>query len=256
LGESKEVDEEIGADVFGNVIHETLDRLYQPFVDKELDKKAFESISSNLDKILDAVIEEKLVNRHIKTGINQLNIQIIRKLLEMFIEKDSEKAEEFRLSGKNYKILALEKVLERNYVFNIEGEQVAVKLRGMADRIDKVGETIRLIDYKTGKVDGITADYMDDVFEKSSKSKALQLLLYRAMYDDFEQPDVITGIIGFKSVNKYLRILVLKKVEKEDLKKAFSIGLENLINRMFDQGEPIEHNPESKWCKFCEYNLN
>jgi RecB family exonuclease len=256
LGESKEVDEEIGADVFGNVIHETLDRLYQPFIDKTLDKEAFESITNNLDIVLDTVIKEKLKNRYIKTGVNQLNIQIIKKLLEMFIAKDKEKAKEFEMEGKNYKILALEKELEREYVFDINGEAVKVKLRGLADRIDKVGNTIRLIDYKTGKVDGITADYMADVFEKPTKQKALQLLLYRAMYDDFELPDVITGIFGFKSVSRYLRILNLKKVKNEEMKEAFSEGLENLVKRMFDDDEPIEHNPKSKWCKFCEYNLN
>jgi len=254
LWESQEVDEDIGADVFGNVIHETLDRLYKPYVEKTLDEKAFDVISDNLESTLQAVIDTELKNRYTKTGINQLNLQIIKKLLEMFIRKDREKGMEYIAEGKDFVILAIEKKLERNYVFNIDGEQVEVKLKGKADRIDKVGNVVRVIDYKTGKVDGISADNMIDVFEKSTKSKALQLLLYRAMYDDFELPDVITGIVGFKSVNKYLRELVLKKVKKEEMKGDFLDGFENLINKMFDEDEPTEHNPKSKWCKFCGYN--
>lgn len=256
LWESEEVDEEIGADVFGNVIHETLERLYKPFVDKNLNAKAFDIIADSLEETLQLVIKTELINRNTKTGVNQLNLQIIKKLLEMFIKKDREKGAEYKALGKEFKIIAIEKKLERNYVFNIDGEQVEVKLRGKADRIDKVGDTIRVIDYKTGKVDGISADYMDDIFEKSTKSKALQLLLYRAMYDNFKNPDVITGIVGFKSVNKYLRELVLKKVKKEEQKEVFLEGFEKLVNEMLNGNEIIEHNTKSAWCKFCTLDKN
>ena len=254
LRESDEVDEEIGADVFGIIIHKTLEGLYKPFEGKSLDDKAFKSIVKDLKKELYEVVNTELKNHYIKTGVNQLNLQIIEKLLKMFISIDKKYAEEFTSEGKDYSIVELEKHLERNYDFEINGEQIKVKLRGFADRIDKVGNTTRVIDYKTGRVNGISNIEVDKLFTDANKSKALQLLLYRAMYDNFSQSEVITGIVGFRSINKYLNIFGLKKGEEINLKEKFLSGFEGLLNDMLNGEEYLEHNPKSKWCKFCTIN--
>ena len=172
----------------------------------------------------------------------------------MFISIDKKYAEEFTSEGKDYSIVELEKHLERNYDFEINGEQIKVKLRGFADRIDKVGNTTRVIDYKTGRVNGISNIEVDKLFTDANKSKALQLLLYRAMYDNFSQSEVITGIVGFRSINKYLNIFGLKKGEEINLKEKFLSGFEGLLNDMLNGEEYLEHNPKSKWCKFCTIN--
>lgn len=249
LSERDEIDEEMGADVLGNIIHKVLEDLYKPYVGSIPD---FTEIRANMDSVLRRIISEEMRNRWIKTGINQMNIQIIETLLDKFLKLDQSFIEEQIENKNSFEIVKLEEALSRTYEMDIDGELVKVKLKGFADRIDKVDNRLRIIDYKTGKVDKLTKVEVEKVFEDSSWSKALQLLMYQAMYDNFSDPNLEVGIVGFRDLAKYFQKIQLKKEDKADVANLFSQGLEELLKKMFFDEEEIVHNPKSKWCKFCE----
>ena len=248
LRESDEIDEEIAADVFGNIIHNSLELLYQDFEEKEVD---FDSIKENLSAVLDKVVSNELNNRWIRTGINRMNIEIIHKLLLRFIEKDEDHARQAKAKGKKMEVIKLEDRLSREIRFTKGSESYEVTLSGMADRIDKLGDITRIIDYKTGKVDTLNNVVIEKVFTNKNNSKALQLLLYQCMYDDFSSTDLEVGIVGFKSLEKYLQKVSLKKGQG-DLRTNFYAAFEEFIFSMFNDEEEIKHDPSSTWCKFCE----
>jgi len=253
LHEANEVDEEIGADLFGNIIHHTLENLYKDYINVPLTPAIFKVIKKQVKPVMDNAVAMESKNRQTQSGLNQLNLQIIYKLLCDFIDVDTEKAMEYREAGWVYKIIALEQKLERVYKLSIGEETLEVKLHGMIDRIDQVGEKIRIIDYKTGKVDGLNSIDPRLIFTSSKYTKAMQLLVYRALYDDFAANNVETGIVGFKSLAKYVQAPAFKK-GMEVNRDVFLIGLEELINEMmYDSEKSIEHNPKSTWCRFCEF---
>ena len=84
--------------------------------------------------------------------------------------------------------------------------------------------------------------------------RPLQLLMYRAMYDNFENPELEAGIVGFRDLKQYVQKLNLKKEDQENVKNLFYNGLHELVNSMLNDSAEILHNPKSKWCKFCEIN--
>lgn len=249
LQESDEIDEDIGADVIGNIIHKVLEALYKPFVGSSPD---FTVIWSKLDDELKGVIADEMKNRWINTGMNRMQIQIIETLLEKFLKLDESFIDDQINSGKRFKIVKVEEPLTRKFNFTLQGEDIEVNLRGFADRIDSVDGKLRIIDYKTGKVDKLTNVELAKVFKDGAWSKALQLLMYQAMYDNFEDSDLKVGIIGFRDLNKYVQSVQLKKQDQEDLVNLFSSGLQELIESMLYSDAEIMHNPKSKWCKFCE----
>ena len=251
LKESDEVDEEMGADVFGNIMHDVLDILYRPYLGTTPD---FEKINADLDAVLKGVIQKVLKNRWIKTGINKMNIEIIETLLKNFIRLDRKFIEDQIAQGKNFEIVAIEDELLQKFEFNIQGEEITINLKGRADRIDRINSKLRLIDYKTGKVDKLNKVEVAKVFEDGAWSKALQLLMYRAMYDNFENPELEAGIVGFRDLKQYVQKLNLKKEDEENVKNLFYNGLYELVNSMLNDPSEITHNPKSKWCKFCEIN--
>lgn len=249
LRESDEIDEEMGADVLGNIIHKVLEDLYQPYVGTVPD---FDAIRSNMDTILRKNIAEEMKNRWIKTGINQMNIQIIETLLTKFLKLDESFIQKQLEAGGKFKIEKLEEPLERTLEFKLKGELIKVHLRGFADRMDRVNDQLRILDYKTGKVDRLRNVEVAKVFSDGGWSKAMQLLMYQAMYDDFENDKIEVGIIGFRDLSKYVQKIQLKKEDKNNVKSLFYSKLEDLLHSMFFDEEAIVHNPKSKWCKFCE----
>jgi CRISPR/Cas system-associated exonuclease Cas4 (RecB family) len=249
LQESDEIDEEMGADVIGNIIHKVLELLYEPYIGKAPD---FGSIRDKLDTTLKQVIQEHMKNRWLKTGINKMNIQIIETLLNKFLSMDEDFIEKQLALGHSFEIVNVEEVLSREFSFDIEGEEIDVKLRGYADRIDKINDHLRIIDYKTGKVDKLNNVEISKVFKDGSWSKALQLLMYQAMYDNFQNDDVEVGIVGFRDLAKYVQSIKLKKTDEENVASLFNQGIKDLITHMMNNEEEIMHNPKSRWCKFCE----
>jgi hypothetical protein len=249
LREDDEIDEEMGADVLGNIIHIVLEDLYKPYIGNVPD---FSKIRANMDLVLRKVISEKMKNRWIKTGINQMNIQIIETLLDKFLKLDQSFIEEQIKNKNKFEIVKLEEGLNRTYEMDMNGDVYKVKIKGFADRIDRINNQLRIIDYKTGKVDKLKNVEVEKVFTDSAWSKGLQLLMYQAMYDNFNDPSLEVGIIGFRDLGKYFQKLQLKKADKEDVSDLFLAGLEGLLKEMLFDDKEIIHNPKSKWCKFCE----
>jgi len=249
LRESDEIDEEMGADVIGNIIHKVLETLYKPYVGSQPD---FSKIESELESVLKEEISKEMKNRWITTGINQMNIQIIKTLLIKFLKIDKHFIDDQAAQGNRFEIVNLEEGLSRKFTLEVNGESIVVNLKGIADRIDKVNSTLRIIDYKTGKVEKLNRVEVSKVFEDASWSKALQLLMYRAMYDNFSDTDLEVGIVGFRDLNKYVQSVNLKKDNEDNVKELFFKGLQDLLHSMFYDTSEIIHNPKSKWCKFCE----
>jgi len=249
LRESDELEEEMGADVLGNIIHKVLEELYLPYVGAAPN---FDHIESTMNDCLDEIISKEMKNRWIRTGINKMNIQIIQTLLKKFIELDKSFIQGVLKKGGSFKIVTLEERLSRQVYLDIEGEELEINFRGFADRIDQVNDELRIIDYKTGKVDGLNKVEVQKIFQDQGRSKALQLLMYRAMYDNFEMPNVKVGIIGFRNINDYLQSVSILKKEQNDVKENFYSGFRGLLYEMLFGEEEIKHNPKSTWCKFCE----
>ena len=93
---SEENDFEIDALKFGNIFHNSMEKLYFPFVNKELQKKDFEKIESRIDKIIKETIYEELnqVEEATVSGLNNIIHNVVKKygdvvlsILPCFLQK-------------------------------------------------------------------------------------------------------------------------------------------------------------------------
>ncbi len=195
-------EETIAHNTLGTVVHETLDDLYKPFVGKFLkvdDIVQMEKIAKNL------VIEKfkkHFVNGNITLGKNRLIFEVANRFISNFLskEKDLLKNPENQL-----KIIATEQNLEAE--ITIDGFDFPFKIHGNVDRIDELNGVLRIIDYKTGKVDKSNLKAFD--FEKLREEKlhkAVQVLMYAFLYTkstnfNFLKP-LKAGIYSFKNLNE------------------------------------------------------
>ena len=104
-------------------------------------------------------------------------------------------------NGDAIKILELEKTFERK----LEDPSLPfpVLIKGNVDRIEECNGIIRIIDYKTGKVEkpNVTLKSWNGLSEDIKNDKIIQILAYAFMYEnEASNKSMEAGIISFKNL--------------------------------------------------------
>lgn len=255
--EDKSPDEEIQVNVVGSIIHATLDNFYKLFNHEVISLPLFDEMYKKhfKDCYHKSLIDNGFANGLPDTGFNYLNKTVIDNMLENFIKYERKFLEE----NKQLSIIDTEKELEK-YI-DIQGHKV--RLHGFADRIDKVGDEIRIIDYKTGKVNPYDVKINDKVEGITGMAeKSIQLLMYKYLYlsENSEHPEISEqlikpGIVGFQKLSHGIYNLEISETHelsqsfKETCDKYFNEFLEELFNKDI----PFTQTEDTKNCSFCDF---
>jgi len=211
IRETDEVEENIALNTLGTIIHETLRSLYTPFIGKFLTESDIVSCFSLLDDEVLTQFKEIYKEGEIKKGRNLLAFEVAKRHVSNFLKAELECIR----NGDAIKILELEQTFERELVH--PSLPFPVLIKGNVDRIEIRNNKIRIVDYKTGKVEkgnmvlkswkGLTEDIKND--------KIIQVLAYAFVFESlpYELP-VEAGIISFKNLKAGFLPFVFKE-EKE-----------------------------------------
>ncbi|NNK10964.1 MAG: PD-(D/E)XK nuclease family protein [Flavobacteriaceae bacterium] len=196
IREFEEVEENIAANTFGTIIHDSLEQLYLPLVGSVLSPDSLRERMLKIPDIVNASFKEYYPNVSLLDGKNLIAYQVIQRYLEKFLEMEIE-------SCKNHKIelLAVEEKL-RTFI-EVEGLNFPVSLRGTLDRIDKKDGVLRILDYKTGntKATEVEITTWDSIIADADKGKAFQLMSYALMYcDKYPTERFEAAIIPFRDL--------------------------------------------------------
>ncbi|MET0946241.1 MAG: PD-(D/E)XK nuclease family protein, partial [Flavobacterium sp.] len=195
IREVEEVEENIALNTLGTIIHETLKALYDPFVGKFIS----ESDISNCFKLLDDEVlkQFKLVYKEgeIKKGRNLLAFEVAKRNVSNFLRMELESIK----NGDAIQIIALEQTYGRELVH--PNLPFPVLIKGNVDRIELRNGKIRIIDYKTGKVEktNVILKSWNGLTQELKNDKIIQVLAYAFMFEE-EAKDfpIEVGIISFK----------------------------------------------------------
>lgn len=195
--EADEVEENIAVNTLGTIIHGALEELYKPFINKFL---TVEDIKSCISKIDEEVLKQfKVVYKEgeIKKGRNLLAYEVAKRNVYNFLKLELSEIEK----GDAIKILALEQTFERTLVDSKLPFPVLIK--GNVDRIEERNGKIRIVDYKTGKVEqtSVTLKQWNGLTEDIKYDKIIQVLAYAFMYEKHANGlEIEAGIISFKNL--------------------------------------------------------
>lgn len=199
--ENDEVEENVAANTLGTIIHEVLEKMYAIFEGKNIPIQVsdIEVMIQNIEAITLEKFKEVYKEGYIKKGKNLIAFEVAKRNIYNFLIQEKQTIE----SGDELFILSLEKPHET--IFDHPNLPYPVKISGKVDRIELRNNTIRIIDYKTGKVeanklkintfDGLTLDLAND--------KIIQLLCYALMFQENplkENYNVEVGIFSFKNM--------------------------------------------------------
>ncbi len=197
IREVEEVEENIALNTLGTIIHETLKSMYDPFIGKFISENDILSCIKIIDAEVMKQFKLEYKEGEIKKGRNLLAFEVAKRNVSNFLKVELESI----LSGDAIKILALEQRYERT--FEHPSLPFPIKIGGSVDRIELRNGVIRIIDYKTGRVDKgtVTLSTWTDLTKDIANEKIIQVLAYAFMYQEMvlEHP-MEAGIISFKNL--------------------------------------------------------
>lgn len=272
FGEAEKVEEEIENSTFGTFIHDTLEILYEPYAryakDGTLKSPAPGNITSrDIDYMLKhftVTLTDRFLDHFnndrdaFMKGKNLLSYQMAIELTQRFL-----KSEKAFLERQTEPVFI--EALEQSYSFEIElevhGELKKVNLRGFIDRIDRVGDSIRIIDYKSGKVKDEDVAFrvkdteVEDIVETmSNKKHVLQLIMYAYLYKQKHGIIPTSSIISFVSKANEPFALNTQKLDLEEVIENFPNYIGRILEDMFDPEVPFAHNKNQfvSYCGYCD----
>lgn len=260
ISEPDQVAETIDAALLGEIVHEALHKTYAAVKGMMITPEVLAGMLSPAMQEVHNAFRRKFNSDELSTGKNLLIVKVAENMVKRLLLAEKKFLEQNRF---HIEVLMLEEELSSvlEIADPISGEICKVKLHGKADRIDKVGGVIRIIDYKTGKVENkdLKIEMISDLQLKEEPGKLLQVLTYALMYSDMQPvppSELVSGIISLRRSSSYLIQTDINQVERIDKAslEAFRKELEGIIGSIFDAQVLFSQTENRDTCNLCAFN--
>lgn len=233
LKEPEENNEIMQLNIFGSIVHQCLEDLYHPFLNRELDANGIQSIYDGLNNKLKLSFLKE-INKSGEKGFDKIAFEAALVYVKRIIDWDNQAIQ----SGNTIKIHGLEKKFITDFNGNL--------LKGTIDRIDEYNGQLRLIDYKTGSLESKDLSFGSiETLKSGSKDKVIQLLIYLIAVRE-EYPGIQAGMISCKSEEpKFLSLKV------PDNHSSIEEILDEILSLFGNLENSFKHNKKSTTCSFC-----
>ncbi len=278
ISEADEVQEDVNAMVFGNILHLSMELLYKSFMKRKGTALVKPEDFTMLRQLSSIVIDEAFAEQYGDEndfefeGKNLIVRSVIQKFLLAIIKCDEQYAP--------FEIVSLEadddnssdtdesSGFKLNLPIVAGGNSITVGLKGIIDRVDRKEDKVRIIDYKTGKDEKKIAG-IPSLFDREDKKRnkaAMQALFYGMLYRNkfpAEEARIIPGLYNSKELfskgfdlrleiqdekGKYLQINDIDPYLDE-----FKLHLKGMLEEIFSPDVPFSQTEDLKKCGFCTF---
>ncbi len=279
LRKEQQVDDEMGADVFGTWIHKFLEKLddeivkqYQGDYSKVDWLQVQGEIEVRLQNALEQIKDEKGAF-DVERGFNVILQEVAKNILTRYLNDLP------NWNQGSVQVIALETSLEYETSIMVGEEQMSIHLQGRVDKIDLVNShEVRIIDFKTGKVQKADLSVPKDsnLFEAltsyDGKEKLVQLwlyklfLLYELQKSNSQQSFVEIlkersifinpGIISFRNLKEQILHANLEFEPGENVHEFMQKSNEVIsfwVNELLDPTQKFTKTTDEQKCKYCEF---
>lgn len=263
LKEAQLLEESAEANTFGTVLHETLEYLYKPTVNQVVTPAFIEGCLKETDLAVSKQFTRHFSKADAAQGKNVLQQEVLKAYVVKVLQSDKRLISDRARQNHYLTLLGLEENISVDLPTLINGEWQTVVIKGTIDRLDQLGDTIRIIDYKTAVHinDKFDFEQLDDLFEDPHYSKQFQLFLYAWLVYKFKGTDparLEPGIIAFKKFTSAPIAIKDKSTRQNlvfthDLLNRFEQRLQQQIQNIMNRNQPFEQTDDENRCLFCPY---
>lgn len=231
IREVEEVEESVALNTLGTIIHNALEELYIPYKGNILTIPIIKEIQKKADSEVQRQFEEVYNSDKEKMGKNLLAFEVAKRNVYHFLNEEIMRLEQ------GDEVLLLELETELKYTLIDDHLPYPVNLFGFVDRIEERNGVIRVIDYKSGKVESANVKLRNwEGFTLELKNdKIIQLLCYALMYskggENINKP-LEAGIYSFKNRKEgflFFGVGSGRSVDNTITKETINLFIEELI---------------------------
>ncbi|WP_338868034.1 PD-(D/E)XK nuclease family protein [Spirosoma sp. SC4-14] len=266
IAEEEEIEEKMGVAEFGSWLHKVMERL-----DLDYRLKNLPVDEDIVKKLLEDEFTASMKGRVIESGMNLLLYDLARKLMLDFHRQQN------ALAGLT--VIGTEQTLETYLLVPLDnGESIRVRIAGKIDRIERLDDRIRIVDYKTGRVelpDKAPKDLAEKLLNDGREDKMRQLWLYRYLalknisehgglprdrakrniYPTANLP-VEAGFYSFRDLKGGFKsnpvTFGADDSPQQYIRDSEEI-LQLLIRRLLDTNEPFRKTDQIEMCQYCDF---
>ncbi|OWY25918.1 PD-(D/E)XK nuclease family protein [Sphingobacteriales bacterium UPWRP_1] len=261
LYEIQNVNEEINNLIFGNILHKTIELLYQPFKNKQITQSDIDELLKNsrhIDRTLNQAFTEKKFEHH-KEGKNLLLKRVLKRLVIKILQNDKKDAP--------FTIIGLETAQFSTALDIGNGKQVVIS--GSIDRVDEVNfnhePTYRILDYKTGNVtikkdknsdpEADITQYLADYFSDPELKAGFQAYLYCYLFwvQKNKNARIQAGIYELKKLSQGINYLRRGQLIDAAFLQTFEENLKSLLTTLFNPDVPFVQTEHSERYTYSPY---
>ncbi|MCU7616419.1 PD-(D/E)XK nuclease family protein [Chryseobacterium sp. PBS4-4] len=232
--ETDEIEEELSIRNYGNLVHYSLQEIYEVLKGKVLKSNDLEKSVQRIDEYVNIAIEKlKHQPEFYNKGMNFIHKAIAKKVIQSILNYDLELVKQ----GNSLEIIDIERRFEGVDFYLDELTKDKVSFFGFIDRIDRLNGTVRIIDYKTAKIKNLSvkidSENMDRYFHKDDRKQALQLCIYQYVVQslpEFWGFPIETGIWSFADAKKGVASLEFAQGNLDDAMQSVKSLIMEILN--------------------------
>jgi CRISPR/Cas system-associated exonuclease Cas4 (RecB family)/Fe-S-cluster formation regulator IscX/YfhJ len=256
LLEEDEVQETVEAAEFGSIFHRVMENIYNRLKSTPIVPDALSAIAKD-DAYLISLIEKAFARYYFRDEHNPRPLQgqhyLIGEILRSYVKQTLEADKQFT----PFEYIESEYHFNQPYQVN---EALSINFKGSIDRIDKVNETYRVIDYKTGSgpTDFKDIEQLFDASKNNRPYQILQVFIYALFYEpDDKNFPVSPTIYYLRSIFKDFNPSVsCNKNRIDDMTlylSEFTERLNVLLEEIFDPNMSFLQTLNEKNCEWCSF---
>ena len=224
----------------GTLLHDVLETLYAPYRNGVLTEAQLVKMEANFEGLLLEQYRKFHSGNPNRHGKNHLIFEALKAYGKALLAYEKKQIN----AGHELKIIALEQEVSLSIKL---ASGALVRLKGIIDRIDYFDGQLRIIDYKTGKIEGADLKIKQwDTFLDTTSAAAFQLLTYALMYAQ-QQPTLTAGIYALQSTHKTFFPLFVPEQTSAKISqqlsapslKQFELQLLHLLEEIMNTAHPF-----------------
>jgi len=269
IKELNNVSDEIDSSTFGNLLHNTMQNIYVLFVEKHNKQRIETADIPILYSLVDVAIQQALTTEFTNpnkprkvelVGDYYIIFHILQQYAQNILRMDEQTV------PKNVPLLEEKK--EFTMSLNINNKTEQVRIGGRIDRIDVNNNEVKVLDYKSGKVDEKNSfTSINELFDRESnkrKEYIFQIFLYSYLLgeNDYKNLPVVPELLFIRETYQHdfeagVFIKNYKDLAKVTSMDAFNDNfreeLNKLLSEIFDPAIPYSQTKHVEKCQYCPY---
>lgn len=256
IRDEDEVTEDVDQNMLGTIIHNALEELYKPYLNGVLTEELILRLKPLAEKSVRDAYKILYQDSEASTGKNLLALKIANRYITQFLDFEIARIRRLKKAEITITVTGLEEQLE--HTKSVSG--IPVKYIGKSDRIERKGNTVCILDYKTGSVEkkDVAVKDWSDLTEGRKTSKAFQLLMYAWLFIKGKDlnADVESGLISFRKLKEGTILLSTPDgslISNNNISE-FESQLQQLTEEILSEQTVFYQTEDSTMCKYCTFN--